>query len=144
MILLYSLLAVADTTDQLLAEKLEQCLQDRQIENHTCVSKFVDPCFDKKENQNTQGIVSCYQQSERSWDILLNKYYQLLRKKLEPDLQQSVKETQLIWIDYKEKTCSFEYNLYIEGTMRGPIKAQCLLRETSDRAIDFYRMYRNY
>ena len=141
MILFYPLFVFASNNTQLLSEQIEQCLQDPEIKHDSCITQFLKPCLEIESNQNTLGIVSCYEQSEQNWDTLLNKYYQLLQKNLEPNLQKSLKDTQLLWIKYKEKTCQFEYDLWGDGSMRQTAAAGCLLRETSSRTIELYEIY---
>ena len=136
-------LANANDNHPVSAEQIEQCLQDTTIKSESCIPKFLNLCLEVPENQSTFGMVSCYQQSEKIWDILLNKYYQLLQKNLDPNLQQSLKNTQLAWITYKEKTCQFEYDLWGNGSMRHTAAAECLLRETSSRTIELYGIYAN-
>ena len=141
LLLFYPLFALANNNNQPLSEQIEQCLTSNAETNYSCVSQFLKPCLEIEVNQNTLGMVSCYEQSEQNWDILLNKYYQLLQKNLEPNLQKSLKDTQLVWIKYKEKTCQFEYDLWGDGSMRQTAAAGCLLRETSSRTIELYEIY---
>ena len=141
MILFYPLFVFASNDNQLLSDQIEQCLRNPKIKYDACIPQFLKPCLEMNENQNTLGIVSCYDQSEQSWDVLLNKYYQLLQKDVEPNLQKSLKDTQLVWIKYKEKTCQFEYDLWGDGSMRHTAYAECLLRETSSRTIQLFEIY---
>lgn len=101
---------------------------------HACVGAVSQPCIDGAEDPSTAGMVACITREHEVWDELLNRAYQTLLRRLEPEKAQKLKVAQRAWVESRDLSCGFYY-VYFEGTMAVPMGADCLSTETADRFL---------
>jgi uncharacterized protein YecT (DUF1311 family) len=65
---------------------------------------------------------------------MLNETYRRLREKLDDTQQTKLREMQRAWVVSRDKTCDFYWDFY-QGTMATPMSAECVSRETAERAL---------
>jgi uncharacterized protein YecT (DUF1311 family) len=65
-------------------------------------------------------------------DKNLNQTYQTLRTLLSPQEKEQLKNVQLIWIAFRDKSCDFQLR-DADGSMYAMFMAQCLARYTATR-----------
>lgn len=62
-------------------------------------------CVEK--DSTTAGISNCAYSAQMQWDAEMNKYYQLLLKKLDKESASKLRESQRAWVKFRDK--EFEY-----------------------------------
>ena len=85
-----------------------QRLRDYHSEFHTdtfAINLIADIRFDRGGPEDEYRIVEY--DSYLSYDILLNKYYNLLRAKLNKDDKEKLKQAQLIWLKFRDSESEF-------------------------------------
>jgi uncharacterized protein YecT (DUF1311 family) len=99
-------------------------------------------CLDSTENQTTADMVLCTIRAEETWDIELNKYYNLLMSVLSKDEKEKLKLTQKAWLDYRDKEFSFSGTVHsnLEGTMYRIFAANRMMEIVKQRAEEL-RIY---
>ena len=109
---------------------------DPQIRKQTeCVGVASNQCMETEEGgYSTMGMVACMARETDWWDSQLNASYTSLRETLEPGLFETLQQAQRSWIDYRDQTCGFEYDLWGDGSMRNIAHAGCMQDETARRA----------
>lgn len=85
---------------------------------------------------NTLEMKQCAAEEYQAADKELNQAYQELRSQLDSERQQRLKEAQLAWIDFRDKTCSFEASSALGGTLEGLLYTRCLTEETEQRTAE--------
>jgi uncharacterized protein YecT (DUF1311 family) len=110
------------------------------------IDKFLDSCMEK--DYSTAGMVKCITEATKMWDAELNKYYKLLMKKLDDVSAKTLKESELKWIEYKEKEIDNIAMIYakLDGTMYIPMRASAIMELTKTRALqlaDYYELIMN-
>jgi uncharacterized protein YecT (DUF1311 family) len=94
----------------------------------TCIDTISAPCL--KDAKSTADMNGCYDREKAVWDDILNETYRRLRKKLDDKQQSKLRDMQRAWIDSRDKTCDFYWDLY-QGTMA----ADCVNRQTARGAL---------
>ncbi len=89
---------------------------------------------------NTVEMKQCAAEEYQAADKELNQAYQELRSQLDGERQQRLKEAQLAWIDFRDKTCSFEASSALGGTLEGLLYTSCLTAETEKRTAELQEM----
>jgi uncharacterized protein YecT (DUF1311 family) len=89
---------------------------------------------------STQGMNQAMWEAQKRYDLLLNKYYQLLLKKLEGDDKKLLIEAQRAWIAFRDKEIKLIQTLNSDkytggGTMYSNISVGNIFQLTKDRAI---------
>ena len=76
-------------------------------------------CLDIDSNQTTIGMVDCERITADLWDKQLNEYYNSLMKLLNKEEKQSLKESQLKWLEYRDSEMKFYGSFYnnMDGTI---------------------------
>ncbi|MGO4714496.1 lysozyme inhibitor LprI family protein [Bradyrhizobium sp. 2TAF24] len=117
---------------------VEACLASAGHGNRAleaCIGKVAGACIGPDEGARRDAeVVACLDGEQAQWDRLLNRAYQVLLKGLEQDQQVKLRDMQRAWIDSRNKTCKFYYDVF-QGTMANPMIANCLNLETGRRAI---------
>lgn len=94
------------------------------------LSPSCQKCLD--ESTSDFAMVKCIQVELKIQDNNLNKFYKSAMKTLEISNQTKLKETQKLWINYRDAKCNF-YSALTGGTMDTLNTASCFLTETSLR-----------
>lgn len=111
-----------------------------QESNHP-IDKYLESCMEK--DNSTAGMVKCTEEATKMWDDELNKYYKLLMKTLDDESAKTLKASELIWIEFKDKEFENIEKIYskLEGTMYIPMLYYAKLEVIKTRALqlnDFY------
>ena len=124
----------------------EECIQTAW-DNHprhaqNCFGRIADQCLDREKDHSTAGQVHCSHTEYLAWDFLLNQYYRDIMAQTTDIQKKSLRDTQRLWIKYKQEKCHY-WRTLIDGTMASPIIVSCQSQMTFDRVIDFlgYKRY---
>jgi uncharacterized protein YecT (DUF1311 family) len=85
---------------------------------------------------NTVEMKQCAAEQYQAADKELNRVYQQVRSQLDEERQQRLKEAQLAWIDFRDKTCNFEASSALGGTLEGLLYTDCLTEQTEKRTAE--------
>ena len=78
----------------------------------------------------------CAAKEYKTADSALNRTYQQLMAKLEPEEKTGLKTAQTAWIKYRDTNCTFVADQYKGGTIRPMIYALCLADVTGNRTAE--------
>jgi uncharacterized protein YecT (DUF1311 family) len=76
------------------------------------------------------------QQEYRTADAALNRAYEQLVAKLEPEEKSRLKEAQTAWLKYRDTNCDFVADQYKGGSIRPMILGLCLADVTRNRTAE--------
>lgn len=118
-----------------------------------CIGEAANACQDMPGGATTYGIVGCLASEDTTWDALLNEEYGLLRDDLRAadargtaqDMTRAdaLRDAQRAWIAFRDADCSLALSIWHDGTIRGPVAAQCRLSHTARRALELRNLRRN-
>lgn len=117
---------------------------DRDGNGLACVGIVAEPCLRLPEAETNIGMQACYDRSLRAWDEALNRFYQALRERLSAAHGTRLRDAQRAWIAARDRRCEFEAGLFEGGSGTSGAHLSCLERETAIRAIDLWRVWRDY
>lgn len=102
-------------------------------------------CLDSGNNQSTFGMARCTFDAGKQWDQELNKYYGLLMSALSPEGKIKLKDSQRLWISYRDKEIEFAQTLYynLEGTVWRIAFAERSMELTKQRALELKAYYQD-
>jgi len=80
----------------------------------------------------TIGMIECYGEETNYQDKLLNEFYQKVKRAITPERQQALRDTQRIWIKWRDVNCSFYYDPD-GGSMARVMASRCVMQITTDR-----------
>ena len=91
----------------------------------------------------TYSMIEAAYDAEKEYDKLLNKYYQILLKKLEPEDQESLKQVQRDWINFRDSEKKLAATLTQShytggGTMYNITLAFETMKITKSRVLELY------
>ena len=106
-----------------------------QKEQHP-IDKWLESCMEKG-GYTTPVMANCAVEAGKKWDAELNKYYQLLRGKLDNQGKQQLKNSELEWIKFRDLEFQVINNVYdnLEGTMYIPMSAGDKTDIVKDRVL---------
>jgi uncharacterized protein YecT (DUF1311 family) len=112
-------------------------------ENKNPIDIYLDTCIEK--NPSTMGILKCTDEAYKMWDAELNKYYKLLMSFLNESDAKVLKESELKWIEFKDKEFENLEHIYskMEGTMYIPMHAFSkleIIRTRANQLKDYYEL----
>lgn len=124
------------------AEQMTACVADLsetvpagQNPPTDCVGAASNACMESEEDGTTTiGMTRCMARETAWWDGQLNVHYASLEETLAPELFATLRDAQRSWIDYRDASCGFEYELWSEGTIRSTVFAGCMMKLTAQRA----------
>lgn len=96
-------------------------------------AKKMPPCSDA-DTQTEMNI--CAGKEYKSADSALNRVYQQLMAKLEPDEKTQLKAVQTVWLKYRDANCEFVADQYKGGSIRPMILGLCLADVTRTRTSE--------
>jgi uncharacterized protein YecT (DUF1311 family) len=91
------------------------------------------PCSDL-DTQAEMNI--CAGKEYKAADAALNRVYQQLVAKLEPEETSQLKQAQTAWIKYRDTNCEFVADMYKGGSIRPMIYGLCLADVTRNRTSE--------
>lgn len=121
-----------------LAEGLDVCLSSAARSNrsaYNCIGYSANNCLTRTENQTTVGMESCNLDELRAWDLLLNRYYKVLRA---DGSFTGLRDIQRAWISYRDLKCDLYDAVYRGGSIARVLRADCMRQETARRVLDLY------
>jgi len=91
----------------------------------------------------TYSMIEAIYEAEKEYDRLLNKYYHILLKKLEPEDQESLKQVQRDWIKFRDSEKKLAATLTQShytggGTMYNITLAFETMKITKSRVLELY------
>lgn len=107
----------------------------------------VERIFNKSMNDDstTLGVIAAYNDLEKNYDELLNKYYAKLIGSLEGDSKTALRNTQRNWIKLRDSDKALVKELHIKeyndgggGTVWGVVSASYKAGITKNRVIEIY------
>lgn len=95
-------------------------------------------CHSIDSNQTTVGMTNCEYIAAELWDKQLNEYYNLLMTLLNNEEKEILKDSQLKWIEYRDKELKFSGTFYhnLQGTMWRIVAASRRCDLTRTRALE--------
>lgn len=122
-----------------LSEGLAGCLltaaRSSNRTSYECIGYSANNCLNLAENQTTVGMEQCHLEEMRAWDLLLNRYYQVLRGDGSLD---GLRDVQRAWIAYRDQKCDLYDEVYQGGSIVRILRANCLRQETARRVLDLH------
>jgi uncharacterized protein YecT (DUF1311 family) len=125
-----------DKPDAKVSAAIQDCVKTKSANGtgELCIGIVSGPCLDRDETKSTADMVNCVAGGRAVWDDILNETFRRLRDKLDGEQQGKLREMQRAWIASRDKTCAFYWDYY-QGTMASPMSAECVNRETAQRAL---------
>jgi uncharacterized protein YecT (DUF1311 family) len=95
-------------------------------------------CHEINSNQTTSGMTNCEYVAAELWDKQLNENYNLLMSLLNKEEKEILKESQLNWIEFRDKELKFSGTFYenLGGTMWRIVSASRLCDLNRTRALE--------
>lgn len=144
--LIFGMPVLADTVEYS-DDPSGKCLKrlSEQGNEEKCAGLSAAACMNANAyGSTTAGMVECAGKEADFWDKELNDVYgQVVAKAKAADGQAkaselnvapivpALREMERVWIEYRDKTCSFQYALWQGGTGGGPASSSCNLNLTA-------------
>ncbi len=89
------------------------------------VDQSLESCLAEATNASTSGIRACIDRAYSQWDREMNRVYQALIKKLNPQSRKLLQESQRSWIKQRDLEFKFVNSVYnrFDGTLYIPMRA---------------------
>jgi uncharacterized protein YecT (DUF1311 family) len=118
------------------SEKIQDCVKTKSADGtgELCIGIVATPCLERDDTKSTADMTNCVAVETRVWDDILNETFRRLKEKLDDTQQTKLREMQRAWVTSRDKTCDFYWDFY-QGTMATPMSADCVNRETAQRAL---------
>ncbi len=136
-------LAIAQNLSTPNAEERKQitdCLdtaRKKETPAEACLNLVSQACQTMPGGETTVGMRMCMERETVIWDEILNRNYRALRKAVSSDGAKKLGGIQRQWIKWRDAKCEMPYILYEGGSLARPLAAECVLRATALRAIEF-------
>ena len=115
---------------------IQDCVKSKSANGtgELCIGIVSGPCLEKNEAPSTADMVNCVAGERAVWDDILNETFRRLRDRLDDEQKGKLRDMQRAWITARDKTCDFYWDFY-QGTMAHPMRAECVNRQTAERAL---------
>jgi uncharacterized protein YecT (DUF1311 family) len=125
-----------DRPDARAAATIQDCVKTKTATGiaETCIGIVSGPCLQRKDAPSTADMVNCVAGERAVWDDILNETFRRLRDRLDDTQKGKLREMQRAWIASRDKTCAFYWDYY-QGSMAHPMRAECVNRQTAERAL---------
>ena len=129
-------LAQNNKPDAKASATIQDCVKTKSADGtgELCIGIVATPCLERDETKSTADMTNCVAVETRVWDDMLNETYRRLRDKLDDTQKTKLRDMQLAWVTSRDKTCAFYWDFY-QGTMATPMSADCVNKETAERAL---------
>jgi uncharacterized protein YecT (DUF1311 family) len=136
MLLAAPALAQNGKPDAKASAKIQDCVKTKSADGtgELCIGIVATPCLERDETKSTADMTNCVAVETRVWDDILNETFRRLKEKLDDAQQTKLREMQRAWVTSRDNTCDFYWDFY-QGTMATPMSADCVNRETAQRAL---------
>ena len=101
----------------------------------SCVGAVTIPCQQERGGSSTLGMIACNEREWTVWDERLNRLYKQELKNAEPKLAKVLRETQRVWLQWREKSCKLCGIENEGGSIVGPLYTACMLDATARQAL---------
>ena len=115
---------------------IEQCVVDAKNDPYACLGLVEKPCQDTEAGQTTYGAMLCADRETVVWSQRAKASADAITAKLEPARLKLFKAADDAWVKYRNAACAYESSIYLGGSLAKVVAADCMLRETADRALD--------
>lgn len=107
------------------------------------VAECINDIIKTKGIVTTVDMCECGHKGYEAWDRIINKYYKLLMKYLEPDEKEKLKTAQRKWIEYRDTELNFSRTMYanLQGTMYRVFSVDRKREVTRQRALELKAYY---
>jgi uncharacterized protein YecT (DUF1311 family) len=107
------------------------------------IDSLLENCLQSDPSASTASMLKCINTATAQWDDELNKNYKLLMSVLRPEEKDKLKNSQLNWLEFRDKEFEFSDAAYntLEGTMWLVVKANRKLEFVKHRAIELRDYY---
>ena len=106
-----------------------------------CLSNVAKAGIDKcKTYTNQTDLNKCASRVLSESDAKLGKIYSNYQAELSPDEKNRLRESQKLWVQFKEKDCSFEASPVSKGSMYDYVLSSCLVNRTDKRITELENM----
>ena len=97
-------------------------------------------CIDLKTTVETNDCISAQIQNAKKE---LAKYLKASKHRLasEPKVAEELDKSQKAWLLYRDSHCGAIYQYWIEGSVRGAMAGNCILKQTRRRTHDLWEAY---
>lgn len=102
-----------------------------------CVGDAARACQALPGGDTTLGITECLMAETRVWEEVMLAEYERQAGELAAlpgELSAQLAATQTAWRSYRDAECGLRYALWIDGSIRTIVAADCHLRKTAARA----------
>jgi uncharacterized protein YecT (DUF1311 family) len=125
-----------DRPDARASKTIQDCVKSKSATGmaETCIGIVSGPCLERNKASTTADMVNCVAGERAVWDDILNETFRRLRDKLDDERKTKLREMQRAWIAARDTTCNFYWDYY-QGTMAHPMRAECVNRQTAERAL---------
>lgn len=111
-----------------------------------CLGAASNACQGQAGGSTTIGISECIMAETAVWDELLNEAYGDLRAEFGAqedvpgeasgaDLKIALRDAQRAWIAFRDADCGLAYSMWLGGSIRTIVSANCQLTHTASRAL---------
>lgn len=105
-----------------------------------CAGGAADACQARPGGETTIGISECLMAETQVWEALmaeaLDRQAGVLGAEGDGMLAGQLHETQRHWKAYRDAECGLRYGIWIGGTIRSIVAADCQLQKTAARAVE--------
>jgi len=125
-----------DRPDARASATIQDCVKAKSATGmgEICIGIVSGPCLERNKAPTTADMVNCVADERAVWDDILNETFRRLRDRLDDTQKAKLREMQLAWIAARDTTCNFYWDYY-QGTMAHPMRADCVNRQTAERAL---------
>ncbi len=131
--------APADTGTDVAA--LEECLgpieEEGNRDDRDCLGHVSEPCQEALSDATTVAAAECLLRERDAWDVLLNRYYEELRKAESDPARSTLRQAQRLWVSFRDADCDFAYQQFEGGSIRQLTAADCFRDRTASRVLQF-------
>lgn len=128
------------------AAEVTACLE-RADDGAACIGATQDAC--QAADPTTAGTVACLDAEAAAWDAALNAAWGPARAAAKetdarraaegqgglPKAWDALLAAQRAWLAFRDAECASLYADWADGTIRGPVAADCRMRLTAERAL---------
>lgn len=115
---------------------IDQCIKDAKDNPYACLGRVEKPCQDTEAGQTTYGAMLCAERETAVWSARAKVAADTITAKLEPPRLKLFQAANGAWVSYRNAACEYEASIYLGGSLAKVVAADCVLRETADRALD--------
>ena len=114
--------------------RLRAAAQDARQSPESCIGVISGSCAGPESAISDTGQVACLNRELDVWDARLNDAYRRVINQADPDVKLRFIKVQRAWLMWRDASCA-QPNVVFQGTMAGPMQAQCLRDATARQAL---------